>query len=812
MFASWSLDIRHSLRRLWHSPFYLVTGAISLAIGIGAATAVFSIGQALLLSPVPGIHRAAELLDVGRTQSGRGFDTAAYPNYLDLQSRTQTLEGIYAYNIEPAAMSLGSAENSERIYGTVVSGNYFEVLGVRPLLGRLLRPNDDQPDSVPLAVLSEPLWRTYFHRDPEIIGRTVMLNGQPVAIVGVAPAGFAGTTVLREDLWLPISAVTVAMPRLSPDILHQREGAWLMMGARRKSGISISQVNAELSALGSALAKDFPEANRDRNYRAVALSKFPGRTNVVGAFLGLLLAMVSLVLVVASANFVSMTLARVSEQEHAYAIRMALGAGRFRLVVQSLCETLAVFLLGGAIGLLLTNWLVHFLISFVPQLPFPIAIDPTIDWRVIGFSTLVTVVAALLSGLAGAFRTASATVLGSLKASSDAAPEKMRLRDLFVAGQIALSLLLVILAGQFIRAVVRAVHIDPGFDQRRVEVIPFDLSLGGYKGEAGERFLSGLLDRVRSIPDVESASAAADLPLDGERMGVGEVRAPGAPDAVTADANVVEPGVFNTLRVRLLHGRDFNHDDRAKSLPVVIVNQSLAHRLWPGQDALGKQLELVEPLQKTVRKLTIIGVADNVYMESLSEAPGPYLYVPLAQYPMARLSLLVRSKSGSSVAPDVRRIVHGMNGSLPVAEPLPLSSITAIELLPQRIAAAVSGTLGGVGVLLASIGIFGVTSYAVSRRRREIAIRIAVGADYGDILRFVLRRTAVLVGGGFAVGGAIAIFGSRALESFLLGVGSSDGLAYAGAFLLFGTVAAFAAYLPARRALEVNPVDALRSE
>ena len=817
MFARWSLDIQQSLRRLWRSPFYLLTAAASLGIGIGATTAVFTVGEALLFRPAPGIQRPAELLDLGRTQSGKGFDTASYPNYLDLQARTRTLDGIYAYDVEPAAMSLGTADNSERIYGTVVSGNYFDVLGVRPLLGRLLRPEDDQPNSVPQAVIAEALWRSHFRSDPEIIGRNIILNGQPVSVVGVAPAGFVGTTVLREDVFLPISAVTVAMPRLNPSILHEREGAWLMMGARRNAGVSTAQVNAELAALGSSLEREFPEANRGRGYRAVALSKFPGRTNVVGAFLGLLLSMVGVVLVVASANFVSMSLARVSEQEHGYAIRMALGASRARLVAQSLFETLVVFLTGGALGLLLTRSLIQLLVSFVPQLPVPIAVDPTINWRVISFAALVTVTAALLSGVAGALRTASATVLGSLKTASDAPPEKMLMRDLFVAGQIALSFLLVIFAGQFVGAVARGAQIDPGFDQHRVEVISFDLSLAGYKGEGSERFMSEFLDRVRALPDVESASAAADLPLDGERMGLGGVKAPGVPapmgmDEWPADANVVEPGFFGTLKLRLLSGRDFTAADRASSRPVVIVNQALASKLWPGQDALGKELELTEPLQKESRKLTVVGIADNAHMESLGETPGPYLYVPLAQYSMARLSLLVRTKTGNSVAPEVRRIVRGMNGGLPISDSLPLSTITAIELMPQRIAAVVSGSLGLIGILLACIGIFGVTSYAVSRRRREIAIRVAVGANYRDVLRFVLRRTAILAGTGFLAGAVVAALGSRALQSFLLGISAMDVLAYVGALLLFGSVAAIAALVPARRALEIDPVVALRSE
>ena len=455
------LDLRYSLRRIKLSPWFTAVAALSLAIGIGANTAIFSLGSSLLLRPIAGVQEQKRLIDVGRTQGGDGFDTASYPNYVDLRDRTKTLGGLYAYDVEPAPMSLGTAADAERVYGTVVSGNYFELLGVKARVGRMLQVADDHAGTSAVAVISESLWQRRFGGDPRLPGKTILLNGQPVTVVGVAGEGFAGTTIIKDEVWMPISAVGTAMPRLSAETLKERAGAWLMMGARLKKGVTTKQADAELAAMGVVLEREYPKENKGRGYRAAALSQFPGRASLVAGFIGLLMTIVGLILLIACVNLVGMLLARSADREHEVAVRLAIGASRGRLIRQLLTETLALFLVGGAAGLVLSRWIVVALMSVVPQLPVPIAVSPTIDWRVVLFAGVVTMVAGIVSGLAPALQASSRELLGALKNSGgDAGPGKMRLRDAFVVSQVMMSLVLVIMGGLFIRAISHAGQVD----------------------------------------------------------------------------------------------------------------------------------------------------------------------------------------------------------------------------------------------------------------------------------------------------------------------------------------------------------------
>jgi predicted permease len=819
VFETWLFEVQYALRRLTLTPVFAITAALSLAIGIGANTAVFSLGSSLLLRPIVGVSNQARLVDVGRTQNGSGFDTASYPNYLDIRERSRTLEGIYAYEIEPTPMALGSMEgDADRIYGTVVSGNFFDVLGVRPEKGRMLQAADDRAGDSPVAVISHKLWQQQFGGSTGVTGRTILLNGQPVMVVGIAPEGFTGTTVLNADIWLPISAMQVAMPRRHADILRERQGAWLMMGAKLAPGIEIEQANAELSAIGAALEKDFPAENKGRNYRAVAISRFPGRAGVVAGFIGLLIVIVGLVLLIACVNLVGLLLARAAEREHEIAVRLALGVTRSRLFLQFLTETMMIFLLGGAAGLLLHRWLLQLLLSVVPQLPVPIMVKPVTDWRVIAFAAGLTLVAALLSGLAPALQSSKTELMTRLKSSGrDASPVKMRTRDFFLVGQITASLLLAIVGGLFVRAVTRAAKVDPGFEQKGVEVVSLDLSLGGYNESTGENFLRQVMERVKEVPGVGAVSASADLPLDGGRMGFGGLKVPGVPppagmDSWAADATAVEPGLFSALKWKLARGRDFSLQDARNSEAVVIVNEVLANRIWPHADAIGKQLELENGIDGKPKLMTVIGVASDARLMSLNEPAEPYYMMPLSQFYVPRVSLVVKSHEGMSAIPQIREIVRSLNARMPVTEAMPLSQITALELIPQQMAAAVAGSLGIVGLLLAGIGIFGVTASMVNRRRREIAIRMAIGANHEQVVRHMLRHSLMLTGIGLGLGAALAFSGSHLLESYLFGLSGLDPLTYFVACLLFGSVTVLASYIPARRAAAVDPMVVLRAD
>ena len=816
MLETFLQDVRYALRLLRRSPLFTITAALSLAIGIGANTTIFSIASALLLRPLPGLAETDRLVDVGRTQDGRGFDTVSYPNYRDLLERTKTLTGLYAYRVEPQPLSLGTRGDAERIYGNIVTANYFTVLGARPLVGRLLQDSDDAPDSShAVVVLSHELWTRKFAADPAIVGQAISLNGHPFMVVGVASPGFQGTTMTKPDVWAPITGISEAVPRLSGDILKQRASVWLVMGGRLRDGATIAQANAELHAIGANLETEYPQDNKGKNFAVMNTALIPGQTGTIAGFLGLLMIIVSLVLLIACVNVAGMLLARAAARRREIAVRLAIGAGRSRLIRQLLTESAILFAAGGLVGLVLAKWLTALLLARLPKLPVPVGLAIGTDWRVVTFAVVVSLVAAILSGLAPALQASRADLVPALKTEGlDSGPSRLRLRNAFVIGQVTMSLLLIIVAGLFLRALEHAAAIEPGFDERRVDVVRLDLTLAGYTAETAGPFVRELLERTRALPGVESATLAVDLPLDGGRMGLGGIKLPGKTpprgEFFSADWNVVEPGLFRTLKLPLTRGRDFTDGDTQASLPVAIVNETLAAQYWPGEDPLGKQM-IVEG-DGAPRAVSVVGVTADARLIWLTGAVEPYVYVPFAQRFLPRVAVLLRTVDDRSAVPDIRALLHSMNRNLPIIESMRLSEVTAIGLIPQRVAASVAGTMGIVGLLLAAIGIYGVTSYAVSRRTREIGIRIALGADSGNVIRLVLRQGLALAAIGVAIGVVIAAASAKFLESLLFGIRGLDPVAFGGACLLFAVVTLIASYVPARRATTVDPMVALRNE
>ena len=807
-------DVRFAVRLLRKSPLFTITAALSLAIGIGANTTIFSIANALLMRPLPGLAEPERLVDLGRTTRGQGFDTVSYPYYLEVRRRSTTLDGVFAYRLEPTAMSLGGSAEPERVYGTLVSGSYFPTLGTRPALGRLLQDADDiTPGGHPVVVISHELWTRRFGNDPSIVGRRVTLNSTPFTVVGVTPRGFQGTTLMEPDLWMPLSMFAEGAPRMTARMLTEPRIVWLVMGGRLRDGVGIPQAQGELSAVAAALQREFPDAYRDRGIAVARSALVPGRTGMVAAFVGLLMAIVGLVLLIACVNVTGMMLARAVARRREIAVRLAIGAGRGRLVRQLITEAVIVFAAGGVAGLMLSRWLTSLLMALLPRLPVPVAIEVTTDWRVVSFAVALSLAAAVLSALVPALHAARGDLLPALRTEGlDPGPSRMRLRHAFVVGQIAMSLLLVVVGGLFLRSLQHATSIHPGFDQQRVDVVSLDLSVGGVRTDSEAAFVRELLHRVRALSGVESAAVAWDLPLDAGRSTLGVLKHPGADraDAIPADWNVVEPGFFETLKIRMLRGRDFSESDTGSTPRVAIVNEALARRLWPGREALGQRVVAENPEGEF--ELTIVGVADDARMVSLGSGAEPYVYVPMTQQSMSRISLLVRNRGDMSMVPQVRAVLRELDPTLPITEALPLRDVTAIGLVPQRVAAAVAGSLGLVGLILAAMGIYGVTAFAVSRRTREIGVRIALGADEGRVLRLVLRQAASLAGCGVAIGLILAGLGSTLLDSLLFGMRGLDPATFLGACVLFGLVTLAASYVPARRAARVNPTTALRTD
>ena len=755
-------------------------------------------------------------MDIGRTQDGEGFDNSSYPNFVDVRARVTTLTDVYAMKLEAQPMSLGGADGAERIYGTLVSANYFTVLGVTPAAGRLLIDDDDRGGAGEHAVMviSHELWQRRFGGDPAIVGRAVTLNGQPFAIVGIAPRGFQGTTLVRTDAWLPMSATAAASPRLGADMLTSRRAVWLLMGGRLRPGVTLAQANAEIAAIGHNLEREHPDENRGKGLTAMASAVVPGHIDIFAGFLGLLMAIVGVVLLIACVNLSGMLLARAAARQRETAVRLAIGASRWRLARQLVVETVVLFAAGGGLGIVLGGWLRGLLLALLPALPIPIGIDMPIDARVLAFATLVSLLAAMISGLAPALHATRGDLVTALKAEGTAGGARLRLRSVFLVGQIAGSLLLVVIAGLFLRTLGRATLLPTGFDQTNVDVAMLDLSLARYTDVTGPGFAANLVREVRTQPGVQAAALAADLPLDGGRMGFGQIRTPGRserrkrgfrrrlerrlagflPDVERAARR--RPRFFRRRRRRVASRRDCEPRDGARDL---------------GRRGSDRTDDRARRRVDAGTRPRLSGSRPTRGSSRSTDLSRPYIYVPLAQRYTPRVSLLVKTADARGI-PLVRSIVRRMDPNLPISQALPLTEITALGLVPQRIAGAVAGSLGLVGLLLAAIGIYGVTSYSVARRVREIGIRMALGADEQSVLRLVLRQGLALTAVGVAIGAAAAAILAQLIRSLLFGIRPLDPVSFAAAAVLLTLVAALAAAGPARRAARVDPMLALRAE
>jgi predicted permease len=815
-------DLRHAGRLLRRDPAFTLTAALSLAIGIGANTTVFAVAAALLLKPPAGLVEPHRLVDIGSIRNGAGFGPSSYPNYFDIRQRVTTVDGVYAYPRFPQAMSLGGAGRDVEVgnvFGSIVTANYFTALGAVPSAGRLFAESDgDQPGASPVAVLSHGCWTRRFNKDPSIVGRALTLNGHPFTVVGVVTAGFHGTGVRAVDVWVPMSTAATLTSQ-GTDVLTNRAATWLLIGGRLKPGVSLAQAAAEIDVVGRTLEREYPDQNRGTGLRLMALSPIPGNSGPIVAFVALITVIVSLVLVIACANVAGVLLARAAARRQEMALRLAIGAGRARLVRQLLMETMLLFVLGGAAGLLLARGMTWLLVARLPTLPFPVDLSLDLDSRVIAFTTGLSLTSSLLSGLAPALQSSKASVLSGLRNDAGLVG-RLRLRHAFVVTQVAFSIVLIIGAGLFLRALQRAASIDPGFDPHGVELASITLSQAGYTDITGPLFARELIDRVRALPDVTLATIAVVLPggFETQRRGltVPGVTPPNNQRFFSVDWNSVEPGYFATLRIPISAGRDFNDADRDGTPPVAIVGEGAARQFWPGQDAVGKYLVQAAsgPQGPTnPRTLLVVGVARDVRSSSLIDGLArASIYVPLQQQYLSSVTIVARTTRGQRIQDELRALVTSMNPNLPIVTGQTLEDSVALGLVPQRVAASVSGSLGIVGLLLAGIGIYGVTAYAVARRTREIGIRIALGARRVDIIGMVLREGLSLTIVGSAMGLIVAAATSRVLAGFLFGIPPIDPLTFTGTTVLFVAIGLAACYAPARRATRVDAMESLRYE
>jgi predicted permease len=815
---------RYAIRLLVRDRLFTLTAVASLAIGIGANTTIFTAANALLLAPTPGISHPEQLVDIGSSRHGSDMDTMGYPEFVDFSTRTTRLSGLYATDIEPHPLSLGLADGATRIYGQLVSAGFFDVLGVAPQTGTVFHAPEEHL-GVPLrkVVLSDGFWHRQFNADPRVAGQSITLNGDAFTIAGVAPRQFHGTTILSPDLWVPLTSYAHAMP--TDSLMTGRRNTWLVLGGRLKDDATIAQAKAELNAIHHALQQDFSEAYGGWTIGMAPQSRVPGEAGTaVIPIVGILMTIVGLVLLITCVNLAGLLLARAASRQREIAVRLALGASRSDIIGQLVAESLVLFLCGGGLSLLLAQGLSRVLWSLLPMLPFPVEIPLTIDGRVFAFNMSLALVAGLLTALLPALQSSRPDLLSALKADSSA-PRRQRLRQFCVAGQISLCLLLIVVAGLFLRALNAALTVDPGFTVARTDIVSVDLSLGGYTEAQAYSATDQLQQRLAAIPGIERASVAAVVPLEGSGLGLGALRKPGAASSaewIDADWNVISPEFLPSINLPLVAGRNFTSADRDGATRVAIVNERFARAAWPGQDAIGRTLEngdfRPDGSAKDLRTLTVIGVARDAKYRWLGDGPRNFIYVAMAQEPWRRLNFFLRRSekmaASATLAPDIRAAVRAFDPNLPIVRILPLQEFANLGLLPQRLSGSIAGALGILTLLLAAIGVYGVAAYAVASRTREIGIRVALGADRRTVAALVLRMGARVALAGGAVGlllAAAAAFGLSNL-GLLFGVPAIDPVAFGGTIVALAGITLAACYVPARRAMAVDPMVALRRE
>ena len=803
-------DLRYALRQMRRRPAFTVIAALSLAIGVGANTAIFSAINALLLRPVPGVADPERVVEVGRSNQGRGFDTFAYPDYEDLRGEVTAFDRTAAFTLNMLSFSRG--EEGERVTASHVSPAYFDVMGLSPALGRFFTPDEDLPGSVPrVAVLSHRFWTDRLGADPDVLGSTVRLNREAFEVVGVLPEAFRGHVVaFSPDVYLPFRAISLTGGN---ENFTSRGSSWHQMVARLRPGATPAEADVQVKAVYARLAEAYPETNRHRSGSVLPLGLVPGGgRGPVRAFLGALMGLVALILLVTCTNVAGMFLARASGREREIAVRLALGSGRGRLVRQLLVEALVVFALGGAAGALLGATALGLVPLESLPLPITVRIDFAADPLVLAFALSATLGTGVLFGLLPALGATRLELVASLKDDGSARRARSSfLRRSFVAGQVGFSLVLLVGAGLFVRALQRAASVETGFDASGAYMTDVALDMEGYDEETGLAFQERLVERVAAFASVEHAALAVDLPLDlGSHGTAAYPEGWDEEDRVSVDFNVVSPGYFAALRIPVLSGRAIGAEDHGSSEPVAVVSREFAERVWPGEDPLGRRFGF-GGRDEVLR--TVVGVVADVKNQFLTEAPKPFVYIPLAQYYRPSTYVVVRADGGiATVAPALRAAILDVDPSLSLTPVVALDRYTALGILPQRLAAGITGSLGLLALLLSGLGVYGVVAFATTRRTREIGIRMALGAGRGSVVGMVVRGGLGLALPGLVLGGAAAVGMGYLLRSFLLGLSPTDPITLGVVGSALVGVVLLASAVPARRASAVEPVEALRSE
>ncbi len=821
-------DLGYAVRTLRRAPTFAATAVVILALGIGANAAVFTIVDAVLFRelPVPDPDRVVRVYTAD--YSGGLYGGSSYPDFVDYRTRATAFVDLAAYSTF-VPMSLGTGGEAERLQGAVVTRNFFEALGIRPALGRFFPVGDDTAlGSAPLVVLSHALWRRSFNATAEAIGQEVVLNGSTFTVIGVAPEGFRGVERINAPaLWVPMSMLEQAVPRRAGrDDFQQRGTRWLSMVGRLAPGATLTSAQAEVTALAEQLAHAYPATNRgtlQHPDRARPVSMLPASAIAFGPVDAellsraalLLMTIVGLVLLIACANVANLLLARATARHREMAVRRALGASRGRVLRQLLTETALLASLGGAAGVVTGAWATRLVPAMVPQelVTLGLELPPfTVDWRVLTFTAVSSLATGLLLGLAPALHITRPHVTVSLRHRARGGVPRSRLRGALVVVQVALSLVLLIGAGLFVRSLQMALATDPGFNSAGVLLADLDLSLQGYDEGRGRRLYAELLERVGSLPGVDAASVAAVVPVNpaGSRANVAvDGYTPQPQEDMELNFNVVSAGYFRVLGMRVVQGRGFSDPGVDSPAGEVVVNETFARRYWPGQNPIDRGIKF----GGRPAAWRVVGVVQDGKYRSMREDGLPYLYVPMGLRYTPQVTLLARV-GGNPLAmlPAVRAELLELDPALPVYAERSLEHQLASAVFGERLGAMLLGIFGIVALLLATVGVYGVVAYAAQQRTHEIGVRMALGADGPTVVRLLATSGARLVVLGSGIGLAVALLATRVLTGLLFGIEATDPISFVGATLLLGVAALLAAYLPARRATRVDPLTTLRPD
>ena len=806
-------DLIFAVRMLLKNPMFTAAAVLTLALGIGLNAAVFSAVNAMLFRPLPEVVNDGELVHLYRDWPGMSWGSNSIPHYQDIRDRVEAFDGqVLAWTFSP--VSLSADGTNERIVANMVSANYFDVLGAAPILGRGFLPSEAvDPGAHRVVVLGHSFWQGRFGGDPSVVGRSVTLNGQSWMVVGVAKEGFKGTMpMIDPPLYVPLMMQRELIPGY--DLIVARGNNWMNVVARLAPGVSNEQCRQQLDATVLQLREDFPDHYDNNGISMVQQSEAGLHPMIRSAQVGmsaLTMVVVAFLLMIACINVANLFLARAGERRKEMGIRLSLGAKRSRIVMQLLTESLLFAVIACAAGLLLAYWAVGFANTLTLPMDYPVDFDLSLDRNVLLFAAGISVVTGILFGLAPALQASRPDTVTSLKGEASREPGgKHRLIRTLVVLQTALSIVLLISSGLFLRGLQSATMADKGFDENNLLLASVDPGLQGYDRERSEVFYRELTAGLSALPGVEAVGFARMVPLtlNSSDQGVGiPGYEPGPDESMSIRYNMVTPGYFEAMAITILSGRPFLDMDDRDGAPVLIVNQQFVNRFWPGEDVVGRIV------RTGGEEREIVGVVPTGKYFSLGEEPSAFMYLPQAQYWSFPMTAHLRTTGDpNELAVSVRREVQRLDASMPVADLRTMTSTLGVSLFPARLGGAALGIFGVLGMILAAVGIYSVMAYSVSQRTHEIGIRVALGAATGSVVGMVIKKGMTMVGVGVVLGAGLAIGAGNLMHGMIYGVSAIDPITFLGIPGMLCAVALLATYLPARRAASVDPMKALRSD